>query len=105
MGTTVGCSIVFEPADFMLALFNVFTIFRKANAGCQDELLRLTLLLCVAGEHTGRGSCNWLGVGEQKGPLAEQRRCSRFRESVLAQRSVLKLAHCLNLSTILGCRL
>lgn len=85
----------------MFALFNVFTIFRKAIAGCQDELLRLSLLLCVAGERAGRGSCNWLGVGEQKGLLAQQRRCSGFREIILVQRIVLKLAHCLTLSTIL----
>lgn len=93
--------LLFEPADFMFALFNIVTIFRKAIAGCQDELLRLTGLLCVAVERTGRGSCNWLGVGEQKSLLAQQRRCSGFREIVLVQHIVLQFAHCLNLSTIL----
>lgn len=49
----------------------------------------------------GRGSWNWLGVGEQKGLLAQQRRCSGFREIVLVRCIVLRLARCLNLSTTL----
>lgn len=45
----------------MFTLFNVFTIFSKAIAGCGDELLRLTLLLYVAGEHrqAGGGGIGW----------------------------------------------
>lgn len=81
--------------------FNVFAIFRKAIAGCQDELLRLTLLLYVAGERAGRGRCNWLGVGEQKGLLARERRCSGFKELTLVQGIILKVAHCLNLIMVL----
>lgn len=90
-----------ENTDFMFALFNVFAIFRKAIAGCGDEVLRLALLLCVAGERAGRGGWNWLGVGEQKGLLAQQRRCSGLRGIVLVQPIVPKLAHCLILSTLL----
>lgn len=44
----------------MFALFNVFTIFRKAVGVCQDELLRLTLLLCVAGVR-GQGELELVG--------------------------------------------
>lgn len=45
----------------MFALFNVFTIFRKAESVvCQDELLRLTLLLCVAGVR-GQGELELVG--------------------------------------------
>lgn len=53
------------------------------------------------GERAGRGRCNWLGVGEQKGLLARYRRCSGFKELALVQRIVLKVAHCLNLIVVL----
>lgn len=53
--------LFFEPADFMFALFNVFAIFRKAVGVCQDELLRLTLLLCVAGVRGQGGGLELVG--------------------------------------------
>lgn len=57
--------------------------------------------MCVRLGRVGRGSCNWLGVGEQKGLLAQQRRCSGFRETVLAHCIVLRPARRLHLSTVL----